>query len=132
LARAHLRPGGAIALNVAATPGDRTLSDAIGTTLLTVFPQAWRWRALRFNDVLFAFRGPDTRAGLERRAARAPGKVALLLPLLRSRLEPVHAHGRALTDDRAPVEWLTDRMILHEVERGGSADEPALPTAPSG
>jgi spermidine synthase len=132
LARAHLRPGGVIALNVAATPGDRRLSDAIGTTLLTVFPRAWRWRALRFNDVLFAFRGPDTRARLERRAARAPGKVALLLPLLRSRLEPVHAHGKALTDDRAPVEWLTDRMILHEVERGGSVDEPALPTAPSG
>ena len=55
LARDHLRPGGAIALNVAATPHDRRLSDAVGTTLLTSFPQAWRWRALRFNDVLFAF-----------------------------------------------------------------------------
>jgi spermidine synthase len=132
LAREHLRPGGAIALNVAATPGDRRLSDAIGTTLLTVFPRAWRWRALRFNDVLFAFRGTVARAGLERRATRAPGKVGLLLPLFRSRLEPVRAHGKALTDDRAPVEWLTDRMILHEVERGGSVDEPPLPTAPSG
>jgi hypothetical protein len=132
LARRHLRPGGAIALNVAATPTDRKLSDAIGTTLLTAFPQAWRWRALRYNDVLFALREPVGRAVLERRAARAPAKVALLLPLFRSRLSPVRAHGRALTDDRAPVEWLTDRMILHEVERGGAHDEPALPTAPSG
>jgi hypothetical protein len=62
----------------------------------------------------------------------APGKVGLLRPLLRSSLEPVRANGRALTDDRAPVVWLTDRMILHEVERGGSVDEPALPTAPNG
>jgi spermidine synthase len=132
LARDHLRPGGAIALNVATTPGDHKLSAAIGTTLVTAFPQAWRWRAMRYNDVLFALRGPVTRAELEQRAARAPGKVALLLPLFRSRLEPVVARGKPLTDDRAPVEWLTDRMILHEVERGGTVDEPALPTAPSG
>jgi spermidine synthase len=132
LARGHLRPGGAIALNVAATPTDRRLSDAVGTTLLTAFPQAWRWRALRFNDVLFAMRQPVTRAELERRARRAPGKIRLLLPLFRSRLSAVTPHGRPLTDDRAPVEWLTDRMILHEVERGGAHDEPALPTAPPG
>jgi hypothetical protein len=97
---------------------------------LTAFPQAWRWRALHFNDVVFALREPVTRAELERRAAGAPGKVALLLPLFRSRLQPVRAEGKPLTDDRAPVEWLTDRMILREVERGGSYDEPPLPTAP--
>jgi spermidine synthase len=132
LARVHLRPGGAIALNVAATPTDRKLSQAIGTTLLTAFPQAWRWRALRYNDVLFALREPVTKAELERRAGRARGKVRLLLPLFHERLSPVRAQGRPLTDDRAPVEWLTDRMILHEVERGGAHDEPALPTAPDG
>ena len=130
LARKHLRPGGAIALNVAATPHDRRLSNAIGTTLLTAFPQAWRWRALRFNDVLFALREPVTRAELERRATGAPGVVARLLPLFRSRLERVRPLGTPLTDDRAPVEWLTDRMILQQVERGGAHDEPLLPTAP--
>jgi len=130
LARDHLRPGGAIALNVAATPGDRKLSRAIGTTLLTSFPQAWRWRALRFNDVLFALREPVTREELERRAAAARGRVKLLLPLFRRRLAAVRPEGSPLTDDRAPVEWLTDQMILRQVERGGSFDEPALPTAP--
>jgi spermidine synthase len=130
LAREHLRPGGAIALNVAATPTDRKLSRAIGTTLLTAFPQAWRWRALRFNDVLFALREPVSRKKLERRAVQARGEIALLLPLFRSRLEPVRARGEPLTDDRAPVEWLTDRMILREVERGGDFAETPLPTAP--
>ena len=132
LAREHLRPGGAIALNVAATPGDRKLSEAIGTTLLTAFPQAWRWRALRYNDVVFATREQASRDELERRAETAPGEVARLLPLFRNRLEPVRSQGKPLTDDRAPVEWLTDRMILGEVDRGGSVNEPALPTAPSG
>ena len=126
----HLRPGGAVALNVAATPHDKRLSDAIGTTLLTVFPQAWRWRALRFNDLLLAFRAPVAHAELERRAAKVGGKLRLLLPLFRRRLEAVPATGAPLTDDRAPVEWLTDRMILDQIERGGSTSEPALPTAP--
>jgi spermidine synthase len=130
LVRQHLRPGGAVALNVAATPHDKRLSDAIGTTLLTVFPRAWRWRALRFNDVLFALRGPVSHAELERRAAKVRGKLRLLLPLFRRRLEAVHPTGAPLTDDRAPVEWLTDRMILDQVERGGSTGEPVLPTAP--
>jgi spermidine synthase len=130
LAREHLNPGGAIALNVAATPHDKRLSDAIGTTLLTAFPQAWRWRALRFNDVLFALRVPVTRAALERRAQAAHGKLRLLLPLFRSGLSAVQPSGTPLTDDRAPVEWLTDRMILDQIERGGSTREPTLPTAP--
>src|SRR4029453_2522006 len=125
-----MHPGGMIALNVAATPGDRKLSDAVGTTLLTAFRRAWRWHALRYNDVLFALREPVTRAARDQRAGRARGKLRLLLPLFHSLLAPVRPHGSALTDDRAPVEWLTDRMIIHEVERGGVHEEPALPTAP--
>ena len=128
--RDHLRPGGAVALNVATTPHDKRLSDSIGTTLLTVFPQAWRWRALRFNDLLFAFREPTRRGDLEQRAQAVRGKLRLLLPRFRTRLQPVRPDGDPLTDDRAPVEWLTDRMILDQVERGGSTSEPRLPTAP--
>jgi spermidine synthase len=132
LVREHLRPGGAVALNVATTPHDRQLSRAVGTTLLTAFPVAWRWRALRFNDVLFALREQITRAGLLRRAERAPAELRSLVPLFDQRLAPIRPHGRPLTDDRAPVEWLTDRMILDQAERGGRVDEPALPTAPGG
>jgi hypothetical protein len=132
LVREHLRPGGAVALNVATTPHDRQLSRAVGTTLLTTFPQAWRWRALRFNDVLFALREQITRAGLLRRAERAPAELRSLLPLFDERLAPIRPHGTPLTDDRAPVEWLTDHMILDQAERGGRVDEPALPTAPGG
>ena len=130
LVREHLRAGGAVALNVAATPHDKRLSDAIGTTLLTAFPQAWRWRALRFNDVLFALREPVTGAELERRAQDVRGKLRLLLPLFRTRLEAVRPTGSPLTDDRAPVEWLTDRMIIEHIAEGGGLDEDYLPTAP--
>lgn len=130
LAREHLRPGGVLALNVAATPGDRRLSRAIGATLLAAFPQAWRWPALRFNDVLLAFGQPVARPVLLARAERAPAPVASLVGLFRRQLEAVHERGRPLTDDRAPVEWLTDRMLVAQIARGGGLDERPLPTTP--
>ena len=37
---------------------------------------------------------------------------------------------RPWTDDRAPVEWVTDRMIVKYAARGGELDEDFLPTAP--
>jgi hypothetical protein len=35
-----------------------------------------------------------------------------------------------LTDDRAPVEWLTDRMIVEYIARTGQVNEQPLPTGP--
>jgi spermidine synthase len=128
-AREHLRPGGAIALNVAATPEDRRLSEAIGTTALTAFPQVWRWSPLQFNDVLIGLDRPLSRSELLRRADGVRGRIRLLLPLLRS-VAPERPKGRPLTDDRAPVEWLTDRMIFERIARGGGLDEDPLPTEP--
>jgi spermidine synthase len=130
LVREHLRPGGLVALNVAATPDDHRLSRALGTTLLSVFPQAWRWRALRFNDVLLGLDRPVSRGVLLRRVARVHGRLASLVPLLRRGLAPVRASGAPLTDDHAPIEWITDRMILDQVARGGGVNERALPTSP--
>jgi spermidine synthase len=130
LARDHLTPGGVLALNVAAVPGDLRLSRAIGSTVLAAFPQAWRWKPLRFNELLVAFDRPPTRAELLRRVGDANPAVASLVALFRAGVEPVRADAEVLTDDRAPVEWLTDRMIIDFIARGGELDEEPLPTAP--
>ena len=45
-------------------------------------------------------------------------------------VRPLQASGRAWTDDRAPVEWLTDRMIIEYAAEGGRLDEDYLPTRP--
>jgi hypothetical protein len=51
--------------------------------------------------------------------------------LLERRLRPVRAEVSPLTDDQAPVEWLTDRMIVDYIaEGGGNIEEDLLPTAP--
>jgi spermidine synthase len=130
LARERLRPGGVVALNVAAVPGDERLSEAIGSTLLAAFPQVWRWKPLRFNELVLAFDRPVSRAEIETRVGDAPPEVGPLLPLFRRDLEAVRATVEPLTDDRAPVEWLTDRMIIDFVSRGGELDEDFLPTEP--
>jgi len=130
LAREHLRPGGLIALNIADVPGDDRLSRAIGSTLLSVFPQAWRWRPLRFNELMIGLDRPVDRETLIARAGAVPSAVASLVPLFRSQLTQVHATEGPLTDDRAPVEWLTDRMIIEQIARGSGLDERSLPTAP--
>jgi spermidine synthase len=130
LVRDHLRPGGVVALNVAAVPGDRRLTRAIGSTLRSVFPSVWAWPALEFNDLLLATRAPVTRAVLLRRARSTPPRLRSLLPLLDRELARVRRTEPALTDDRAPVEWLTDRMLATQISRGATLDDRALPTAP--
>ena len=131
LARQHLEPGGVVALNVASLPDDDGLSNAIGTTLLSAFPQAWRWKPLRFSELVLGLDRPASSRLLRERAGRLDPRLASLGVLFRRELAPVRAAGRPLTDDRAPVEWLTDSMILRFVARGGFLDEHLLPTAPA-
>jgi spermidine synthase len=130
LAREHLNPGGVLALNVAAVENDERLSQAVGTTLLSAFPQAWRWKPLRFNELILAFDRPVSHAELLERVARISPAARPLLPLFRGEVKAVRPQGDVLTDDRAPVEWLTDRMIIDFVAGGGELHEQPLPTAP--
>jgi spermidine synthase len=131
LVRDHLNPGGAVALNVATVPGDERLSDALGTTMLTEFPSVFRWRALEFNQLLLAFPKPVTEQDLERRVGGISPAAEPLVAPFRARLSPMTDTGDPLTDDRAPVEWLTDNMILGYVANGGDLEQDLLPTAPS-
>jgi len=130
LVRDHLTPGGVVAANVAAVPGDERLSDALGSTMLSEFPSVWRWRALHFNQLVLAFRRPLTEAELDRRVAGISPAAASLAPAFRARLSPMSQTQDPLTDDRAPVEWLTDKMILGYVVHGGELERDQLPTAP--
>ena len=98
--------------------------------MLAAFPQAWRWRSLRFNELVLGFDRPVSAVELTDRAAGADPELAPLARLFGDGVRPVRAVGRPLTDDRAPVEWLTDRMIIDFVSRGGDLDEDFLPTAP--
>jgi spermidine synthase len=130
LARDRLRPGGVLALNVAAVPGDRRLSKAVGSTVLAAFPQVWRWKPLRFNELMLGFDVPLERATVAERVQAVNPRVDVLADLFAADVELVQQEQDPLTDDRAPVEWLTDRMIIEHIARGGELDEELLPTKP--
>jgi hypothetical protein len=130
LVRDHLRPGGVVALNVAAVPDDKRLVEAVGGTLAADFPQVLEWPALRFNTIVLGFSTPLSRDELHRRLASGPSDLASLRRLLARDARPVAVADRPWTDDRAPVEWLTDRMIIDFISRGGELDEDYLPTRP--
>jgi spermidine synthase len=126
LVRERLRPGGIVALNVATVPGDRRLVRHLAGTLAAEFETVRTWPVLRFNHIVVGLTEP-------RRPVRpaADPRLQPLAHLLRKQLSPpVPASSDPWTDDRAPVEWITDRMIVEFAARGGDLDETELPTAP--
>ena len=130
LARDRLEPGGIIALNVAMVPDDERLVEGVAGTLATEFPAVLAWPALRFNQLVLGFTAPATRAELERRLRSAPARLRPLTRMLEAGLRAVEPAEDPWTDDRSPVEWITDRMIVEYAAEGGDLDEISLPTAP--
>lgn len=131
LVRDHLAPGGIVALNVAAVPDDKRLVDAVGGTLAAEFPQVLAWPALRFNTFVLGLTRPLSRTELRARLASGPPDLAPLRNLLARDARPMAVAEHPWTDDRAPVEWLTDRMIVEYAAEGGKLQEDYLPTRPT-
>jgi len=121
-----------VALNVATVPGDRRLRDELAGTLATVFDDVRIWAPLRFNHIVIGLKGRASPGARGR--GFGPGdrrRLGRLVELFLQQLSPpVAPSGDPWTDDRAPVEWITDRMILSYAARGGDLDETPLPTAP--
>ncbi|MBV9716876.1 MAG: fused MFS/spermidine synthase [Solirubrobacterales bacterium] len=110
LVRAHLRPGGAVIVNVGHIPGQDSLEKVVSATLRTVFPFVERDPVNATNTLVSASARPLSAARIA--AAGLPAPLAPLARQVGDRLEPSLPGGSVYTDDRAPVEWLTDLAIL--------------------
>jgi spermidine synthase len=130
LVRKRLAPGGIVALNVASVPGDTRLARAIATTLAAEVPAVWTWQALRFNQIVVGLERPLGLEEIQMRLREVQGDLAPLTMLAADQLQPARPSGDPWTDDHAPVEWITDRMIVEYAAEGGRLDETSLPTAP--
>jgi spermidine synthase len=130
LVRSRLRPGGILALNVSTVPADHRLAEGIAGTLRTEFPQVLTWQALKLNQLVLGFDRPISRARLRAAVARTPPRIRVLTGLLGEHARVAAPSAEPWTDDRAPVEWVTDRMILEYAARGADLHERLLPTAP--
>jgi spermidine synthase len=112
LVRDHLRPGGTVVVNVGHVPGSDALEKIVSTTLRGVFANVMRDPVSDGNSLLIASEGAlrASRVGPSTSAA-APG-LAAVASSVSGRLAPALRGGSVYTDDRAPVEWLTDLSLL--------------------
>ena len=130
LVRERLTPGGLVALNVTTVPGDHRLAEAVAGTLATEFPQVVTWQALRFNQFVVGLSAAQPEAVLRARLLAAPEPILADTRLFARDLRTAAPSAHPWTDDRAPVEWITDRMIAAYAVRGRGTAEDLLPTAP--
>jgi hypothetical protein len=130
LARERLRPGGAVAVNVATVPSDHRLAEGIAGTMAHELPQVEAWQPLRFNQLVVGLTSPIRHAEAARRARHAPPRIRVLARMLAAGMRPVAPSAEPWTDDHSPVEWVTDRMIVDWAAQGGRLERDQLPTAP--
>jgi len=122
----HLTPNGVLAVNIGRAPGDRRLINDLGATILTVLPSAHVMDIPgTFNSMLFATKQPTTRDNLSTNLvllAHNPQTPPLLLQAAQvafDGLQPDPAGGMVYTDDLAPVEWVTNSLIINFIVGGG-------------
>ena len=99
------------------------LPDAIAGTMATRFASVFEWRVSGFNDIVAGFTSPTTVAELRARLNDAPPALQPAAGFAQQ-LRLVAPSGDPLTDDRAPVEWMTDQMIVRYAAETPSAGTP--------
>ncbi len=111
-ARSHLNPGGALIVNVGHLPNSGALEQVVTATLRAVFPFVVRDPFSTTNSLVVASTGAVSSSRLVAAAGTLPPDLRGLAVQIAGRLGPGLRGGTVYTDDRAPVEWLTDLSIL--------------------
>lgn len=121
----HLTEKGALVINVGHAPGDRRLIDGLATTIGTIFPSVYVVDIPgTFNSMIYATRQPTQAANLDEnlRALSGRGDAPPLLlgsiSLAWTNLQPPPQHTLVFSDDLAPIEWITNNMILNFMLHG--------------
>ncbi|MGA2111707.1 MAG: fused MFS/spermidine synthase [Anaerolineales bacterium] len=127
--RQHLEPQGVLVMNIARLPDDRRLLDGIASTVHTVFPSEYVVDVPdSLNSILYATCQP-TQVGnllanrdefLSAEPKSEGGRFLLdVLDRTVANLQSAPGPGPVFTDDWAPVEQLTNSMVIHFVLSGG-------------
>jgi spermidine synthase len=119
LVRDHLTETGTVVINVGRAPEDRSLIDAMVTTLQTVFPSVHVMDIpYTLNTMVYATvseTGMDDFIQNYLELQADPTTHPLLLDamaLVIVNQQPLPEPSIVFTDDKAPVEWVVNRMVL--------------------
>lgn len=115
----HLSQRGALGLNVGSVPGDRRLINGLATTMATVFPSVYVVDIPgTLNSMIFATRRStvpaDFAANLLALSKRSDVHPLLLssMQIAFANLQPGFDRTDIFTDDRAPIEWIVNDMVI--------------------
>ena len=117
----HLTPDGVMVINVGRAPSDRQLVDALYSTITQVFPSVYiSDLPLSFNTLIYATKAPTSVSNLaanidilEQRGNPPPLLMkALYIAFKNLQPSPQVDTNQVFTDDKSPVEWITNNMIL--------------------
>ena len=122
IVRQHLTDDGVLVINVGRSPNDRRLIDGLVGTISQVFPSIYVMDVPNsFNSIIYATVQPTEINNLYQNLIHLytePGIHPLLLHSLERAvvyLKPTPASSVVYTDDRAPIEWITNNMVLSYV-----------------
>jgi spermidine synthase len=109
----HMTANGTLMINVGKTPGDSAVADAIAATMKDVYPSVFSISAGSFNELIIATKEPSSLDDFTGRIDLMPEEVVQLARKTSPQFKVIEPGGTILTDDKAPVEWLTDQMIIN-------------------
>lgn len=118
----HLTEDGVVAVNVGRAPDDRRLIDGLFQTIRSIFPSVYVMDVPdSFNSILYATRQETQIENLYQNYLELlaqPDTHPLLITSLNRLIvyqQPAPSTGAVFTDDRASIEWITNRMVLNYV-----------------
>ena len=119
----HLSENGAMVINVGRSPTDRRLIDGLVGTIKTVFPSVYVMDVPNtFNSIIYATVQPSSVQDLYANVLYLYTHKDRVHPLLLDAvqrvvvyLQPTPDSKVVYTDDWAPIEWITNNMVLSYV-----------------
>ncbi len=125
ISRKHLKPQGVLAINAASVPGDRRLINGLATTISELFPSIYIVDLPgSLNTIIFATLQPTQKDNLERnlaalsRTGSAHPQLISAMKITLANLQTKYDKSMVFTDDRAPIEWIVNDMVLKFVTSG--------------
>jgi spermidine synthase len=120
--RDHMTDTGTVVLNTAHTAHDYRLVQAFVNTMKLVFPSVYTFNVPNtFNTEIMATKEPTSIATFQKNLARFPPEETL--GQVASEVLPVVKEGKwenggiVFTDDRSPIEQITDQLLLNYLQQ---------------
>ncbi len=115
----HLTDTGVLAINVGSVPGDRRLINGLATTMATIFPSIHIMDIPgTLNTMIFATKQPTTANNFATNLYLFSQRTdihPLLLTAMQTtfaNMKPGYETTQVFTDDRAPIEWIVNDMVI--------------------